>query len=705
MAEVTGIFTDSETEKKQGETSPNTPEQQKIVDMVWSDYQVFKSRRQDIEETWRQEERFYEGGRRQWEALRTEATMKNRPNSVDNIAWSQIESIVSALTGWTPEGTFAATENGDEKKSRQLTKYMPYELRQIKFKQKYVKAVRRFVNHGLFLLETVYDPTVNGGRGNNRFIGQNDVIPLDYGCFFPDPRIGDLMYLQQSKAMILHRRKPIEYFAERWEKQGKKVQDDSYTEDVEIFEEDRQTSEKYFNTTSAAGIGGTEKQKTAGLIEYWYKGKPKLMSAEDKRIFREMADECLRNGLDPTECIAKAEGKADGVHCIYTSTSGVFLEHKSYVYNHGQYPVAARCLFTVEGTIWPKGYMRDLISPQIMLNKFSELAVEQTAKMGNGAVFYEEGSIAESKIPIWKRIRSTVGAMLPVLRLDGVKEIEGKGPPSMIMNFIQHWLQILQKIPRRFDSINGGANFQGESGRHAEALQAAAQGNLSTPTELIEDGLAEVFEQYIELVAQFYTQERIGRVLNEQVSIGKSAILSYAPTDYETGNLVPHKDTGEMVPEVLQLQEEYVPKFDISVSIGVEKPTDREYWVNLAFTLFKTIDPDTGRPMIDIKALQYTIENGRMEPFEVIEERMQKDLMMAQQMQQLQQENMMLGEQMARLSGEMQTMQQNDMKAQSDMMKTMREQDKFAHQQAMDQAKLGLEAEKIARQPVETGLR
>src|SRR5690606_26778962 len=234
---------------------------------------------------------------------------------------------------------------------------------------------------------------------------------------------------------------------------------------------------------------------TAGLFEYWYKGKPKIMTKEDKDAFKELAELKLSEGKDPTEALAKAEGKADGIHCIYVSTTGVFLEHKSYVYDHGQYPVTVRCLFTVEGSIWPKGYMRDLISPQIMLNKFSELAVEQTAKMGNGAIIYEEGAIAASKIPLWKRIRSTVGAMLPVIRKDGIEELEGKGPPPMIMNFIQHWLTILQKIPRRFDNANGGAAFAGESGRHAEALQAAAQGNLSTATELIEDALAEAFEQ------------------------------------------------------------------------------------------------------------------------------------------------------------------------------------------------------------------
>src|SRR5690606_4753318 len=121
----------------------------------------------------------------------------------------------------------------------------------------------------------------------------------------------------------------------------------------------------------------------------------------------------------------------------------------------------------------------------------------------------------------------------------------------------------------------------------------------STATELIEDALAEAFEQLIELVAQFYSTERIGRILGKSFAMSRDALVSSVPVEYETGNMIPDPMTGEMIPEVMTVQEEYVPKFDITVSIGVEKPQDREYWVNLAFTLLKQIDPLTGQPMID----------------------------------------------------------------------------------------------------------
>src|SRR5690606_18586106 len=156
--------------------------------------------------------------------------------------------------------------------------------------------------------------------------------------------------------------------------------------------------------------------------------------------------------------------------------------------------------------------------------------------------------------------------------------------------------------------------------------------------------------------------------------------------EYETGNMIPDPMTGELIPEVLTVQEEYVPKFDITVSIGVEKPQDREYWVNLAFTLLKQIDPLTGQPMIDTQAVQYTIENGRMEPFEVISERIQRDQMIMQRMQEMEQQIQQLG-------AENQQLQQVAGHAQQQL-QVVNEQERMFNQQERV-AKMDLERDKL----------
>lgn len=116
LDKLKGVFSSEEKPKEDQNQNPNTPEQQKLWDMVWQDYQVFREKRQEIEDIWKQEDRFYEGGKKHWEGLRSEKTMQDRPNSVDNIAYSQIESIVSALTAWNPQGKFEAIEPNDEQK-------------------------------------------------------------------------------------------------------------------------------------------------------------------------------------------------------------------------------------------------------------------------------------------------------------------------------------------------------------------------------------------------------------------------------------------------------------------------------------------------------------------------------------------------------------------------------------------------------------
>lgn len=677
-----GVFGTSDTAEKE---PINTPEQQKIVDMVLNDYPYYKSERQRHEPIWRQEQRFYRGDH--WHGLRPEEVSKQRPNSVDNIAWSQIESITSKLCSWEPYPEFEPQEKGDEQKAQELNAFMPYELRCIKFHPKHIRAVRRMVIHGPLIYKVLFDPTVEGGTGMYRYNGNNDIIPVDLGTFFPDPRIRDFADLQKGAAHMFHFRKPMEYYRQKWKEQGAKVQPDMSEDDVYIYDQD-DYSLRNFNSDRSAG-DGTDQIKMAGLIEYWYRGKPKIVSKADKDIFNELAQDKLEAGLDPSECLAKAKGTMNGIHCIYVTLGGVFLEHKAYVFDHGQYPIVARTLFPDEDNPWGKGYMRDMMKPQIMLNKFAEIAVETMAKQGNSAILYQPGAI--NKPEKFRQRRSEVGALLEVQDLNGIKELQGVDVPSTVFNMLEYYKEMMQKIPGQFDSANGQANANVKSGEQAKALIGAANNRLVISTALIEDALSEVFEQYISNMAQFYNDERIGRVTGKQVSISRERLINTIPSEYEVND----PTTGEVVKK--PVMEEYVPKFDVAVKIGVDKPNDRDYWVQTAFNMLTTLDPISKMPLIDGEAVRYTVQNGRMEPFDLINQRMGKEQMVMQQMQQLQSENQQLQMQMQQIMQQLGMEQQNNVQAERDMMQMQHEDKKQQTDWAMQNRKLDIEQQKVAQ--------
>lgn len=675
---VKGIFGGEEVTDS---TNPNTPEQQRIWDMVNEDYQIFKAARQPVEEHWRKEQRFYMGDH--WHGLRTEAASKRRPDAVDNIVFSQLESIVGKLAGWMPYPDFTAPEPDDEPKARDLNDYMPYELRKIKFKQKHMRAVRRMVIHGPLIYKTVFDPTVEGGRGQNRYTGRNDILPVDLATFFPDPRVHDFIYLQQMSAIILHTRKPLEYFRKRWPSQGAKVQPDQGSGDIDVFNE------------PADGQNHTT-DKTSGLIEYWYRGLPKMMTSDDKELFNDLAEDALSRGADPSEYAAKAKGQMDGVHCIYVSTSGVMLEHKSYVYDHGQYPFTARTLYPEEGSAWGKGFARDMIKPQIMKNKYAEIAIETSAKMGGSAIAYEEGAITKPRT--WQEQRGLPGAMLPVApgRLNAVKELQGVNVPSTVFNGLQYYDTMLQKIPGQFDSSNGQASSTVTSGEQAKALMAAAGTRLNTASDLIQEALEEVFAQYIELMAQFYTTERIARVTGRNVSMSRNSIVSRVESEFQTGNMLVDPETGEEQPEIYPVEEEYVPEFDILVNISVDKPQDREYWLQLVFNLMNLVDPVTQLPLVDAEAVRFVIQTGRMEPMDVIKRRIEEGAGVQQQMAQAQQQAQEAQMQVQQLTQQNQAMQQQ--LEQFGGEQAQRDQRDREFEQGLKQQKMNLDAAKVASQ-------
>lgn len=706
-SKLMGVF-NGEDGVKPVEDHINTPEQQTLYTSIEYDYNVAKSARQQVEPLWREEQRFWWGDH--WYGLRTENTSRYRPNCVDNIAFSQCESIVGKLCGWDPVPDFQAQEPNDEQKANDLNDFVPYEMRKIKFKKKYTTAIRRMVIHGPLIFKTIYDPNVEGGRGLNRYVGQNDIIPVELGSFFPDPRITDFIYLQDMGFIIINTRKTLEYFQKRWPEQGPKVQPDEQAQDVEIFTypnyNAQQNTFNYTDTTWGTNYA-TVQSKTAGLIEYWYRGLPKMMTDEDKQLFEEQAQMLLSQGKDPSEALAKAGGTMEGIHCAYQSTSGVFLEHKSYVYDHGEYPFAARTLYPNDRNVWGKGFMRDMIKPQISLNKMKEIALITMAKQGSSAIVYEEGAI--TKPQTWKEQRSQDGSMLPIAqgRMNDWKELQGVNAPQTIFNLIQHDLDILQKIPGQFDSANGQASPNVTSGEQAKALISAASTRLNTVTDAIQETLQEVFSQYVELIAQFYTDKRIARVTGRNVAMGREALVSGAPTSFgvEDNNVLIPQGQGEVqrMPMPMEMQqttvdgqqasidltEEYVPCFDIIVNISAEKPTDREYWIQMAFNMLPMVDPITKLPMIDAEGVRYTIQNGRMEPMNTIERRIVEKSGIMQQIQQMQM-------QIQQMQIENQTMKQN--LAELGSQKMQNEQQDREFNQRIQQQKVDLETAKTVNE-------
>src|SRR5690606_13468382 len=114
---VSGIFNNTEPKPEVTDEEINTPDQQALVQMVDYDYQIFKEKRSGMEDVWRKEQQMWKGD--QWKDLRPpdNGPYPERMEYVGNYAGSQIESIVSRLTGYMPEPSFEPTEPGDEQRA------------------------------------------------------------------------------------------------------------------------------------------------------------------------------------------------------------------------------------------------------------------------------------------------------------------------------------------------------------------------------------------------------------------------------------------------------------------------------------------------------------------------------------------------------------------------------------------------------------
>ena len=93
------------------------------------------------------------------------------------------------------------------------------------------------------------------------------------------------------------------------------------------------------------------------------------------------------------------------------------------------------------------------------------------------------------------------------------------------------------------------------------------------------------------------------------------------------------RDTVSSEAGVIEQKEEFIPEFDLKVKIGDERPTDRNYYTNIAMGLL-------GKGM-GLKAFWKTIDDGKFPPIDdILQELDQQQQAAQQQMMQQKQEQM-----------------------------------------------------------------
>ena len=580
--------------------TPNLPSEAKFLNKIDTDRRKSESSRTAIETVWDDEDKIYIGD--QWStsfAMRKKDAKKVRPNSVDNFVFPAVYNIHSSLCSTTPESniSISTSAEGDEQYEQETSQKLTDVVNTIKDKNKftalYKKMVLQAVKHGPMIGMVVWDNGWQGGAGPNRWIGEVRIIAQKKSEFFPDPAILDLEERLQDCSFINRKlRRKLDYFKSRWPEKGKFVQIDEDTVDEE-----------------------GEQPNQATLIEYWHRGKPQFISDEWKKHFMQMAQEAYTEQTDEMGNVTSegdpfkaerykkmAKGELEGVHVAYC-TKDVFLDYIPYIHDDGLYPWSYKVIHIDDKSPWGFGEIRNVMIPQVMHNKADEIEIEAMSVEGLGGAYYQKGAVSPKQLDDIRRSSGKGGMYFEVNSLNQIKQREGARVPSNISTYKEHKQRMVETITQNTPIQQGIAQGANMPYKAIAELGARSDGRTKGKAEVIEDFLKELDKLIISRVAQNYTEER---EFKAKAKDGKTSTGTFS-----------NKEITKQWEREPNRWEQYIPEFNVNVKVIDERPTDRNYYIQMAVNLL-------AQKAIDLDSFWYTVEEGKFPPKEEIMSRMQQ---------------------------------------------------------------------------------
>ena len=288
-------------------------------------------------------------------------------------------------------------------------------------------------------------------------------------------------------------------------------------------------------------------------------------------------------------------------------------------YKHGKFPVVVDILFPIEGTSFGFGFIAIAKSPQMYIDKVDQLIVENALQSGRKRWFRKNnGAVNMAQFADWSQPFVDVEGSLDDANL---REIETKPLDPFISAHRQFKVQELKDITANdvFNSGNGGKGVTAASAIYA--LQEAGNKVSRDMIAMSYEAYREEMNLIIELIRQMYNVTRSFRIDKPDGT--------YDFQDFNNEGM-----QAQPYPDQMGMTDQYrVPEFDIKVSAEKSNPYSTMLMNEMGQAMFGSgmFNPQMAEPAL------VALEMMHFEGKEKIAEMIQKNSMMYQQMQQMQQ--------------------------------------------------------------------
>lgn len=279
-----------------------------------------------------------------------------------------------------------------------------------------------------------------------------------------------------------------------------------------------------------------------------------------------------------------AEGKTILHYCKFVGSEVLFAsenqpeDYPDGFYAHGRYPVELDVLFPEEGTPTGFGYISIMKSPQLYIDKLSQVILENSMMSAKVRYLVKDGAgINESEFLDWSK---------PLVRYTGdpnnlvplqVQQVGGN-----VLNVLQMKIDELKETSSNRDVSQGSSSGGVTAAAAIAALQEA--GNKTSRDLISASYRAYTQECYlaIELIRQFYDEKRSFRITGET---GKNEYIQFSNMGLQGKPISPAYPGQELEPGYVPTTRK--PVFDVVIKPQKRSPYSKMAQNELAKELYQ----------------------------------------------------------------------------------------------------------------------
>lgn len=490
----------------------------------------YKAGKANLEARIVEEERWWK--LRHWDVIRGKngrETAKNpeeaRPEPTSAWMFNSISNKHADIMDNYPEPNVLPRERGDEKDAQILSSILPVVFERNEYEQTYDKAAWYKLKHGVVAKGVFWNKELENG------LGDIDIRFMDILNIFWEPGITDL---QKSRNLFVIDLKDNDLLEQEYPQLRNKL-------GGQIIE-----AKQYVHDDNV------DVSKKSVVVDWYYK----------KRT---------------------PEGRTILHYCKFCGSEVLFAsenEPENYpngFYDHGKYPVEFDVLFPEEGSPVGFGYIAIMKSPQLYIDKLSQVILENSMMSAKVRYLVKKGSgINEDEFLDWSR---------PVVYYEGdpsnIIPLEVQQVGGSVINMLQMKIDELKETSSNRDVSQGSTSGGVTAAAAIAALQEA--GNKTS-----RDMIASAYRSYtqecylaIELIRQFYDEMRTFRIVGDK---GGFEYVQYSNANIKGVPIAPYLGQ-EMEPGYEQAYR--VPVFDVVVKPQKRSPYSKMAQNELAKELYQ----------------------------------------------------------------------------------------------------------------------